>query len=225
MFRQHPKLGRAEGRTHGPGHARPPQLLRMDRSSAFDRARGSGRQAGGEMDAGRRRRRGVNDAQHPDRKGARRRLARLCAKWRAAAARAGLSAPLASARIRRQHQRQVASAAQTRSRTVPNARGDLEIQHAHARRLGAPVQPGDGGEVGRHLSVWGAASHRAWILRDHRRRLVGIRKGRPCRSDHGRRRVLARRRATRTHHVEVPHPVSRALELGRRPGDACEPRH
>ena len=65
----------------------------------------------------------------------------------------------------------------------------------------------------------------AWILRDLRPRLVGIRKGRPRRSDDGRRRLLARRRAAGADHVEVPDPVSRALELGRRPGDACEPRH
>ena len=66
---------------------------------------------------------------------------------------------------------------------------------------------------------------RAWILRDLRPRLVGIREGRPRRSDDGRRRILARRRAAGADPVEVPDPVSRALELGRRPGDACEPRH
>ncbi len=61
--------------------------------------------------------------------------------------------------------------------------------------------------------------------RDLRPCLVGIREGRPRRSDHGRRRVVARRRAAGADHVEVPDPVSRALELGRRPGDAGEPRH
>ncbi len=71
----------------------------------------------------------------------------------------------------------------------------------------------------------GQQARRAGIPRDLRRRLVRIRKGRPRRSDHGRGRILARRRAAGTDPVEVPDPVSRALELGRRAGDAREPRH
>src|ERR1700722_19584084 len=155
------------------------------------------------MDAGRRRRRSVHDAQYSDRKGARRRVARLCAKWRAAAARAGLSAPPAAPRIRGQYQRQMASAAQTRGGAVPNARGNLEIQHAHARRFGAPVQPGYGGEVDHHLSVWRTAAWRTRILRDLRPCLVGTWKGLPRRGLDGRGRVLARRRAAGTNYVTV----------------------
>ena len=55
--------------------------------------------------------------------------------------------------------------------------------------------------------------------------LVGIGKSRPGRSDDRRRRVLARRRSTRADHVEMPDAISRALGLGRRPGEACEPSH
>ncbi len=40
-----------------------------------------------------------------------------------------------------------------------------------------------------------------------------------------RRLVMAKRCATRADHVEVPDPVSRALGLGRQPGDACKPSH
>ncbi len=97
VFRQYPELGRAQARADGPGHARAPQLLRMDRRPArHDPGRGR-RSAGSEVDAGRGRRRGGDDAQHTDREGARRRHARLCSERRAAAARARLSASLAAA--------------------------------------------------------------------------------------------------------------------------------
>ena len=97
--------------------------------------------------------------------------------------------------------------------------------HAHAGRRGAPVQFRHGSEIGHHLSVRRAAARGAWILRDLRRRLVWIRKGRPRRSDDGQRRVLARRRAAGADPVQVPDPISRTLELGRRVGDAGKPRH
>ena len=109
--------------------------------------------------------------------------------------------------------------------TVPNARGNLKIQHAHAGRRGAPVQFRHGGEIGHHFSVRGTTAWRTGILRDYWPCLVGSGRNRQSRSVDERRRVMARRRAARADHVEVPDPVSRALGLGRRPGGACKPCH
>ena len=79
-----------------------------------------------------------------------RRVDRVRAERRGAAARAGLSGAAVAARRRGQRQRQVAAPHRAGRSAVHDARGDVEVHRSAARRHGADVQPRDGREVAHH---------------------------------------------------------------------------
>ena len=181
-------LGRAEAGADRAGHPWSIELRRMDGSAARHRTGRGGRRPESDMVSGGRRRRGSDDAQHPDGESARRRHSRLRAERREVAPGAGLSAASVAAGLRRQHQCQMAAPDQARRGAVRDARGDFEIHDGDARPYHSPVQFRHGGQIRRYLPLRRSTAQRARLLRNIGACLVGRRKG-------GARRRVDRRRA------------------------------
>ena len=165
------------------------------------------------MDAGRRRRRSGDDPQHPDRKGARRRAARLCAEWRAACGRSRATLRLllpgyeGNTNVKWLRRLKLGTEPfQTREET---SKYTLLMPDGVARQFNFVMEaksvitfPSGGQRLGSPDSMRSPASRGRETERSLRVRSVD-----------GRRRLMARRGVAGAGHVEVPDPVPLALAL------------
>ena len=133
----------------------------------------------------------------------------------------GYPAAPAAARLRGQHERQVAAPPQGRRRTLAHPAGDSPLRRPDARRHGARVHLRHGGQVGHHLPLWRATPPRPRLLGDHRTGLVGTREDHPGRRLDRRRRRPGPRRHCRSRCCRSPGPASACPGRGTASRPAC----
>ena len=210
----------------GRRHPRSDVVQRMDRRAACDAARGSRRRPEGQWLLAEGADAAAMSRSVPMAKAMDDAMIALYQNGERIPSGAGLSDAAVPARLRRQHERQVAAPAQGDGRADDDEGRDVEVHRLAAGRPRAAVHVPDGSEVRDHVAVGGhrrcraRASTRSRASRGRARAASRASKCRPtAAADLG-----ARPRSTSAVLPKARHALPHAVALGRRPERAAEPR-
>ena len=170
---QRAALQQGPGAGQRAGDPRPRLRLRMDRGAALDAPGGDRHRSEGEMVPSGRRRCSQHEPQYPARQGLGRRHDRALPERRAHQSLTGLSDAAPAARLRGQHERQMAAPDQADRSAGNGHQRDHAIHHPNCGPEILAVQLPARGQVLHHPSVARSDAERPGLLRDFRPRLFG----------------------------------------------------